>query len=68
MKGDNIEYEEVSLFKNPITVLSTLFVLIFEQIVVFLEFLRRNKILIIGILTYIALNFIEGLHASVNFC
>jgi hypothetical protein len=62
MKDD---YEEVSLFKNPITVLSTLIVIIYEQLVTFLGFLKSHKFLLLIGLAYIGLNFIEGPHSEV---
>ena len=60
------EYEEISLLKNPITTLSTLLVILYEQLIKFGKFLLTNKIILILGVLYLGLNFVDGPHKQVK--
>ena len=60
------EYEEISLIKNPILTIQTLLVIIYEQFLNLVEFIKKHKIFLFAFLLYIALNYIEGSHGKVG--
>jgi hypothetical protein len=60
------EYQEVSLFKNPITTLRYLVLIVSEQLVRFLKFLISNKIILLIAIAYFLLNFGQGPHKEVR--
>jgi hypothetical protein len=60
------EYQEVSLFKNPITTLRYLVLILSEQLVRFLKFLLGNKIILLIAIAYFLLNFGQGPHKEVG--
>jgi len=59
------EYVSVNLLSNPIKTLSTLFTIIYEQFVRFVNFLIGHKLLILIIFGYLGLSFFEGGHTEV---
>ena len=59
------EYKPISLFSNPITTLATLFVILYEQLLKFFDFLLSHKILIYVLFGYLGLTFFEGKHSEV---
>jgi hypothetical protein len=61
------EYQPISLFSNPVTTLSTLFVILYEQLLKFFDFLLSHKILIYVLFGYLGLTFFEGKHTEVKF-
>ena len=63
---ENEEYKEVSLFTNPISTLSTLLVILYEQFKRFGKFLISNKILLFLGVLYLGLNFVNGPHKEVK--
>jgi hypothetical protein len=71
-KNSNIEinkikptFQEISLFKNPLLTIYTLFIIMNEQFVILIRFLIRHRILIIISILFIGLNFIKGPHSEV---
>lgn len=62
---EETEYMAVNLLSNPITTLSTLFTIIYEQFVRFVNFLIGHKLLILIIIGYLGLSFFEGRHTEV---
>jgi hypothetical protein len=67
MTNENIEYEEITLLRNPILTLKTLSVIIVEQGVNLVKFITSHKSFLLAFILYVALNFIEGLHAQVYY-
>lgn len=61
-----IEYQPINLLTSPISTISTLFIILSEQLGKFLKFLVRNKSLIILMIAYIGLSLIQGKHSEVN--
>ncbi len=61
------EYKEITLIRNPILTIKTLSVIIFEQFINLVKFIKKHKIFLIAFLLYFALNFIEGMHGKVNY-
>ncbi len=60
------EYKEISLFRNPIETLVTLFIILYEQFMRGIKFLMGHKFLIVMAIVYLILNFIEGPHKEVS--
>jgi hypothetical protein len=59
------EYKPISLLSNPIETLSTLIVILSEQLAKFIKFLFGHKSLIILLIGYIGLSVFEGKHTEV---
>lgn len=60
------EYQEISLFKNPISTVRYLILIISEQFIRFIKFLISNKMILLLAFTYFLLNFGEGPHREVR--
>jgi hypothetical protein len=56
------DYEEITIFKNPILTIQTLIVILYEQIYKFFLFMKKHKTILLCIIIYFTLNFIEGIH------
>lgn len=63
---ENSEYQEVTLFRNPIIVLSTTVVLIYEQIMKLIKFLFTHKPFLMIVFIIFFSSFIDGPHIEVN--
>jgi hypothetical protein len=61
------EYEDISLFKNPLITLKTLMIILSEQLMRFINLLISNKIILLIIFVYLVSNFVEGPHTQVIF-
>jgi hypothetical protein len=59
-KIEKTEYQEISLFKNPIETLTYLVKILSEQIFKFIHFLLTNRIVLLLTITYAVLNFFPG--------
>jgi hypothetical protein len=60
------EYQEISLFKNPISTFRYLILILTEQLIRFVKFLISNKIILLFAISYFLLNFGEGPHKEVS--
>jgi hypothetical protein len=60
------EYQEISLFKNPISTFRYLILILTEQLIRFVKFLISNKIILLLAISYFLLNFGEGPHKEVS--
>jgi hypothetical protein len=60
------QYQEISLFKNPITTFKYIILILSEQFIKFIKFLISNKIILLLAISYFLLNFGEGPHKEVR--
>mgnify|MGYP007031242253 CR=1 FL=1 len=66
MTNENNEYEEITLIKNPILTIKTLSVIIIEQGLNLIKFIKKHKAFLVAFILYLVLNFIEGIHGKVK--
>lgn len=60
------DYQEVTLFRNPITIISTILVLIYEQIMKLTNYLLTHRKVMIALILILLSSFFEGPHKQVN--
>ena len=61
-----IEYKEVTLFKNPIIILSSSFMMLLEQITKSIKYLISHKIFLILLIVISISTLFEGPHKDVK--
>ena len=67
-EGNNkTEYKQVTLFKNPIIIISTSFIMLIEQITKSIKFLLTHKIFLTLCILFSLSSLFEGPHKSVKF-
>lgn len=66
-EDNKIEYKEVSLFKNPIVIISTSFMMLLEQFTKSLKFLLSHKIFLTLLILISLSTLFEGPHKDVNY-
>jgi hypothetical protein len=60
------EYQEITLFKNPLETLTYLIKILSEQFLKFIHFLITNRIILLLAISYGVLNFFPGPSKEVN--
>ncbi len=63
--NEKVEYKNVTLFKNPIIVLSTTILLTYDQFIKILKFFIRYKPFMLIMIMFLISNFIDGPHKEV---
>ncbi len=61
------EYKPVSLFRNPITVISTTIVLVYEQLMKLTNYLLTHRKVMVALILIFISCFFEGPHKKVKF-
>ena len=62
-----IQYKEVSLFRNPITVILTTIVLIYDQLVKLTNYFLTHRKVMFALFAILLSSFFEGPHKQVRF-
>jgi hypothetical protein len=61
---ENREYKPVNLFRNPITTISTILVILYENLINFLIFLISHKLIMFVLIAYLVMNVVSGAYSD----